>query len=113
MLEFYDFVGWSCLRFRAGETAAHPSRFADAGSSDPNTLRPGGDGTWTRPTVVVKSVGRQMALVACIAGGIAEAYWGVPDKIAKQTLAYLDDQLRKVVEEFVRRFGVSKCEGNV
>lgn len=58
------------------------------------------------------SLGGDADTMACIAGGIAEAYWGVPDKIAKQTLAYLDDQLRKVVEEFIRRFGVSKREGN-
>jgi type I restriction enzyme M protein len=51
--------------------------------------------------------------MACIPGGIAEAYWGVPAKIERRTLAYLDDQLRGVVDEFIRRFGVSKHGGNV
>ena len=59
------------------------------------------------------SLGGDADTMACIAGGIAEAYWGVPDKIVRRTLAYLDDQLRKVVDEFIRRFGVSKREGNV
>jgi len=44
---------------------------------------------------------------------IAEVYWGVPGKIERRTLAYLDDQLRRVVDEFSTRFGVSKHRGNV
>jgi ADP-ribosylglycohydrolase len=51
--------------------------------------------------------------MACIAGGIAEAYWGVPDKIARRALAYLDGQLGGVVADFGRRFGASKQNGNV
>ena len=58
------------------------------------------------------SLGGDADTMACIAGGIAEAYWGVPDKIARRTLAYLDDQLRRVVDEFIGRFGVSKHGGN-
>jgi hypothetical protein len=34
-------------------------------------------------------------------------------KIERRTLAYLDDQLRMVVDEFIGRFGVSKHGGNV
>jgi ADP-ribosylglycohydrolase len=54
------------------------------------------------------SLGGDADTMACIAGGIAEAYWGVPDQIARRTLAYLDDRLRTVVDEFESRFGASK-----
>jgi len=44
--------------------------------------------------------------MACIAGGIAEAYYGdVPEPIRVRTLAALDERLRAVVDEFVERFG--------
>lgn len=50
------------------------------------------------------SLGGDADTMACIAGGIAQAYWGVPQTIAQQTLHYLDDHLRRVVDEFQRRF---------
>jgi ADP-ribosylglycohydrolase len=44
--------------------------------------------------------------MACIAGAIAEAFYGgVPGWIAEPVLAALDDRLRGVVIEFQRRFG--------
>ncbi len=43
--------------------------------------------------------------MACIAGGIAKAFFGgVPDEIASKTLAVLDERLRGVVREFQARF---------
>jgi ADP-ribosylglycohydrolase len=43
--------------------------------------------------------------LACIAGGIAEAYYGgVPEDIRQQAWERLDNQLRKVVEEFEQRY---------
>ena len=50
------------------------------------------------------SLGGDADTMACIAGGIAEAYWGVPKEIEQQTLSFLDGQLRKVVDEFNHRF---------
>jgi ADP-ribosylglycohydrolase len=51
------------------------------------------------------SLGGDADTMACIAGGIAEAFYGgVPDRIRKQTLSLLDDRLRGVVEEFTERF---------
>jgi ADP-ribosylglycohydrolase len=50
------------------------------------------------------SLGGDADTMACIAGGIAEAYWGVPEKIAQRALGYLDDRLRSIVDEFYRRF---------
>ncbi len=49
--------------------------------------------------------------MVCIAGGIAEAYWGVPGEIEQQTLRYLDGQFRGVVGEFHRRFRMRDHKG--
>jgi ADP-ribosylglycohydrolase len=52
------------------------------------------------------SLGGDADTMACIAGGIAEAYYGgVPDGIGDYALALLDDRLRAVVHEFIARFG--------
>lgn len=52
------------------------------------------------------SLGGDADTMACIAGGIAEAFFGgVPVEIATQTLAALDGRLRDVVSEFRERFG--------
>lgn len=54
------------------------------------------------------SLGGDTDTMACIAGGIAEAYYGgVPDDIRAQALARLDDRLRGVVDEFSARYGQS------
>ncbi len=51
------------------------------------------------------SLGGDADTMACIAGGIAEAYFGgVPDEIATRTLAALDKNLREVVNAFRENF---------
>jgi ADP-ribosylglycohydrolase len=51
------------------------------------------------------SLGGDADTMACIAGAIAEAYYGgVPDAIRVRRLAALDQRLRSVVEELVERF---------
>ena len=51
------------------------------------------------------SLGGDADTMACIAGGIAEAFFGgVPDGVASSTLAALDERLRGVVSEFRERF---------
>ncbi len=50
------------------------------------------------------SLGGDADTMACIAGGIADAYWGVPASIEKNAMDRLDHQLRGVVEEFNRRY---------
>jgi ADP-ribosylglycohydrolase len=53
------------------------------------------------------SLGGDADTMACIAGAIAEAFYGgVPPQIAEPVLAALDDRLRSVVREFRQRFGV-------
>jgi ADP-ribosylglycohydrolase len=52
------------------------------------------------------SLGGDADTMACIAGAIAEAFYGgVPRPIAEQVLARLDDRLRGVVSKFQQRFG--------
>lgn len=56
------------------------------------------------------SLGGDADTMACIAGGIAEAFYGgVPEDIRNRILGLLDVRLRGVVEEFVERFD---CRGN-
>ncbi len=51
------------------------------------------------------SIGGDSDTIACITGGIAEAYYkGVPDDIKKKVLSMLDDRTREVVEGFEIRF---------
>lgn len=54
------------------------------------------------------SLGGDADTLACIAGGIAEAYYGgVPTNIATQALARLDGDLRGTVVRFTERYGLS------
>ena len=54
------------------------------------------------------SLGGDADTMACIAGAIAEAYYGgVPQDIAERALAALTDDLSVVVEEFIQRY----CDG--
>ena len=47
------------------------------------------------------SLGGDSDTLACITGGIAEAFYGgVPEDIAKNALSYLDSNMREVVEKF-------------
>lgn len=55
------------------------------------------------------SLGGDADTMACIAGGIAEAFYGdVPDGIRTRALNALDEPLRRIVDEFVTRFGCRK-----
>jgi len=56
------------------------------------------------------SPGGDADTMACIAGAIAEAFYGgVPEAIAAPVLAALDERLRSVVIEFRGRFGAGAC----
>jgi ADP-ribosylglycohydrolase len=51
------------------------------------------------------SLGGDSDTMACIAGGIAEAFYGgVPEEISREALARLDPHLRGVVEAFRQRY---------
>ncbi|BBC22861.1 ADP-ribosylglycohydrolase family protein [Pseudanabaena sp. ABRG5-3] len=51
------------------------------------------------------SLGGDSDTLACITGGIAEAFYGgVPQHIAKKALSYLPKELREIVKEFRTRY---------
>lgn len=52
------------------------------------------------------SLGGDADTLACITGGIAEAYYGVPDELARQCLDRLDDRLGDLVRRFRARYEV-------
>jgi hypothetical protein len=47
------------------------------------------------------SLGGDSDTIGAITGAIAEAYWGVPDEIKENALAYLDDELRAIYDAWV------------
>lgn len=49
------------------------------------------------------SLGGDTDTLACITGGVAEAFYGIPDIIKEMTLLYLDDDLREVTLDFHRK----------
>ncbi len=46
------------------------------------------------------SLGGDCDTLTCIAGGIAEAFYGIPIEIIGECLTRVDDDLRKVIERF-------------
>ena len=59
------------------------------------------------------SLGGDSDTLACIAGGMAQAYYGgVPDHIAQRAAQLLPEPLREIVAEFSRRYGSAGPEKN-
>ncbi len=54
------------------------------------------------------SLGGDTDTLACIAGGIAGAFYGVPQTIRNEAMKRLDDRLRSVVNEFEIRFPLAR-----
>lgn len=54
------------------------------------------------------SLGGDADTLACIAGAVAGAYYGVPADIAAEALGRLDDRLREIVDRFAERFAGGK-----
>lgn len=50
------------------------------------------------------SLGGDADTLACITGGIAEAYYGMPDWLRAETLRRLDDEQRRILDAFFERF---------
>ncbi len=51
------------------------------------------------------SLGGDADTLACIAGAVAGAYYGVPETIRTETRNRLDDRLRQVLDRFEQKFG--------
>ncbi|HNX98982.1 MAG TPA: ADP-ribosylglycohydrolase family protein [Candidatus Aminicenantes bacterium] len=54
------------------------------------------------------SLGGDSDTLACITGGIAEAFYGVPEAVEQRVYEILDDRLETITRQFVGRFGNSK-----
>ena len=54
------------------------------------------------------SIGGDSDTIAAIAGSIAEAYYGIPEKIAEKAKSYLDEPLLEVLTEFQNTFQTQK-----
>ncbi len=54
------------------------------------------------------SVGGDSDTLAAITGGIAEAYYGVPEKLRNTALSYLDSNLLSIQKKFEERFPPTK-----
>lgn len=50
------------------------------------------------------SIGGDSDTLAAITGGIAEAYYGIPDDLRRAALTYLDERLSKILEEFEAKY---------
>jgi len=59
------------------------------------------------------SLGGDSDTIAAIAGAIAEAYYGVPMKIRERALAYLDEELRAIYDEWVAFAGLDDEFGQI
>ena len=51
------------------------------------------------------SIGGDSDTIGCIAGGIAEALYGIPKDIREKGMSYLPKELKDVVEEFELKYG--------
>lgn len=52
------------------------------------------------------SMGGDADTMACIAGAIAEAYYGIPENLLKEGISFLTDDLKEVVTKFHNHFKV-------
>lgn len=50
------------------------------------------------------SIGGDSDTLAAITGAVAEAYYGIPEKIKKQAISYLDKRLYEILWEFESRY---------
>jgi len=50
------------------------------------------------------SIGGDSDTIGAISGGIAEAFYGIPDDIMNKGLSYLDEDLSTILKDFTKRF---------
>ena len=50
------------------------------------------------------SIGGDSDTVAAICGGVAQAYYGVPNNIRKQAISFLDTKLQGILTAFEEKF---------
>ena len=59
------------------------------------------------------SIGGDSDTIAAITGGIAQAYYGIPDDIRKKALTYLDDLQLSILRAFETKYGISDASETV
>lgn len=58
------------------------------------------------------SIGGDSDTLAAITGGIAEAYYGIPEAIRKHALTFLDERLLGILNAFEANYGIAIDKGN-
>ena len=58
------------------------------------------------------SIGGDSDTLAAITGGIAEAYYGIPEAIRKNALTFLDERLLGILNAFEASYGIVIDKGN-
>lgn len=58
------------------------------------------------------SIGGDSDTLAAITGGIAEAYYGIPEAIRKHALTFLDERLLGILNAFEAKYGIAIDKGN-
>lgn len=53
------------------------------------------------------SIGGDSDTIAAMTGSIAEAYYGIPEKIRKHALTFLDERLLKILNDFETKYGIA------
>lgn len=57
------------------------------------------------------SIGGDSDTIAAITGGIAEAYYGIPDKLRRHALTFLDEKLLGTLNDFEAKYGIAVDNG--
>ena len=57
------------------------------------------------------SIGGDSDTIAAIAGGMAEAYYGIPMELREKVFAFLDDELTTIALDFESKYG-HDAQGN-
>jgi len=52
------------------------------------------------------SIGGDSDTIGCIAGGIAEALYGIPESIKERTWKYLDETEGRTVRSFILKYSI-------
>lgn len=97
--------GGEPARFYAAYASKYPYPMGDYGSV-PQAIVAFLDGNDFKDSIRnAISIGGDSDTIGFISGGIAEAFYGIPKDLYDQGMAFLDDNLRFVVERFEEKFG--------
>lgn len=58
------------------------------------------------------SIGGDSDTIACIVGGISEAYYGIPEKIKKEVEKFIPEYIQDILKQFYSKLKVKKLKKN-